>query len=188
MHKALDCCTGMINFVPTILITGPVGSGKTTIAIEASSQLEAAGIAHALVDTDELDRIFPAPPDDPHKTVLTQRNLAAVWANLSAASAPRLILTMVAASLERELPWIRAAVPGAQITVVRLRASEPTLLERVSRREVGSREAYHARRSVEQARAMVREPDGEGTIVVETTGRQVADIAGEVLAKGGWIA
>jgi adenylylsulfate kinase-like enzyme len=40
---------------PTILITGPVGSGKTTVAIEASALLEAARIVHALVDTDELD-------------------------------------------------------------------------------------------------------------------------------------
>ncbi len=101
--------------------------------------------------------------------------------------AMRLILTMVAASLGHELPWVRAAVPGAEITVVHLRASENTLLERVRRREVGSGEAYHARRSVEQSRAMAREADGEGTIVVETTGRQVTDIAGEVLAKSGWI-
>lgn len=178
----------MVIFVLTILITGPVGSGKTTVAIEASAQLETAGIAHALVDTDELDRIFPAPPGDPHKTALTERNLAAVWKNLSAAGAPRLILTMVAASLKSELPWVRAAVPGAQITVVRLRASEGTLLERVRRREVGSGEVYHARRSVEQARAMAREDGGEGTIVVETTGRRVVDIAAEVLAKCGWTA
>ncbi len=174
--------------VPTILITGPVGSGKTTVAIEASAQLEAAGIAHALVDTDELDRIFPPPPDDPHKTTLTERNLAAVWENLSAAGAPRLILAMVATSLERELAPIRRAVSGAQIAVVRLRASEGALLERVRSREVGSGEAYHARRSVEQARAMAREADAEGTIVVETTGRRVADIAAEVLAKCGWTA
>jgi CO/xanthine dehydrogenase FAD-binding subunit len=111
-----------------------------------------------------------------------------VWENLSTAGAPRLILTMVAASLERELPWVRVAVPGAQITVVRLRASESTLLERVRRREVGSGEAYHARRSVEQARAMACEADEERTIVVQTTGREVVDIAGEVLARGGWIA
>ena len=174
--------------VPTILITGPVASGKTTVAIEASAQLEVAGIAHALVDTDELDRIFPAPPDDPHKTALTERNLAAVWENLSAAGAPRLILAMVAQSLDRELPWVRVAVPGADIKVVRLRATESTLLERVRRREVGSGEEYHARRSVEQARAMAGEADGEGTIVVETTERQVADIAGEALARSGWIA
>jgi predicted kinase len=178
----------VVTFVPTILITGPVGSGKTTVAIEASAQLEAAGIAHALVDTDELDRIFPAPQDDPHKTALTERNLAVVWENLSAAGAPRLILAMVATSLERELPWVRAAVPGAEITIVRLRASETTLLERVRRREVGSGAAYHARRAVEQAHAMAREADGEDTIVVETTGRQVVDIAREVLARGSWIA
>ena len=103
MHKALDWRSGVISFVPTILITGPVGSGKTTVAIEASAQLEAARIAHALVDTDELDRIFPAPPDDAHKTVLTERNPRIVWENLrAAAGAPRLILTMVALSLGRE--------------------------------------------------------------------------------------
>ena len=178
----------MAVFVPTILITGPVGSGKTTVAIEASAQLEAARIAHALVDTDELDRIFPPPPDEPHKTALTERNLAAVWENLRAGGAPRLILAMVAASLERELPWVRTAVPGAEITVVRLHASETTLLERVRRREVGSGEAYHAIRSIEQARTMVRDAHVEGTLVVETTGRRVADIAWEVLVRCGWTA
>jgi hypothetical protein len=40
-----------------------------------SLQLQAS-IARALVDTDDLDRIFPAPPDDAHKTVLTERNPA----------------------------------------------------------------------------------------------------------------
>jgi len=45
----------VVSFVPTILITGPLGSGKTTGAI---------------------DRIFPARPDDAHKTVLTERNPA----------------------------------------------------------------------------------------------------------------
>ena len=187
VNRALDSAAGVAVFVPPILITGPVGSGKTSVAFEASAQLEAAGIAHALVDTDELDRIFPAPPGDPRKTALTQRNLAAVWENLRAAGAPRLILTMVAASLERELPWVYAAVPGAQITVIRLRTSESALLERVRRREIGSGEDYHARHSVEQARAMAREADGEGTIIVETTGRQVVDVAGEVLARDGWI-
>ena len=89
-----------------------------------------------MVDTDERERIVPAPPDDPHKTALTQRNLAAVWKNLRAAGAPRLILSMVAVSLNYELPHLRRAVPGAGIKVVRLRASEEALLERIRSREV----------------------------------------------------
>ena len=177
----------MIAFVPTILITGPVASGKTTVAFEASAQLEASGIAHALVDADELDRIFSAPQGDPHKTALTGRNLAAVWQNQAAAGAPRPILAMVAESLERELPWIRAAVPGAEIVVVRLRAPESELLARVRKREVGSRESYHAGRASEQARSMARESDAEGTIVVQTQGRAVVGIAQEILAKCRWV-
>jgi hypothetical protein len=35
---------------------------------------------------------------------------------------------------------------------------------------------------------MACEADGERTIVVETAGRQVVDLAREVLARGGWIA
>jgi hypothetical protein len=91
----------VVSFVPALLITGPLGSGKTTCAMEACSCTEAS-IARALADTDELDRIFPAPPDEPHKTRLTERNLASVWENLRAAGAPRLILTMVAVSQRRE--------------------------------------------------------------------------------------
>ena len=151
----------MVVFVSTILITGPVASGKTTVAIEASAQLEAVGIAHALVDTDELDRIFPVPPDDPHKTALTERNLASVWENLRDAGAPRLILTMVATSLGHELPWIRTAVPGAEITVVRLRTSESTLLERVSRRSVRERPITPGARSSRLVRWRVRPRERE---------------------------
>ncbi len=172
--------------VPTLLVTGPVGSGKSTVAVEMSNQLEAAGVAHALVDTDELDRIFPPPPEDPHKTLLTKSNLAAVWANLRAAGAPRLILVMVAASLEYESPHLREAVPGAEITAVRLHASEGALLERLRRREVGSRLEHHSRRAVEQARLMAQE-DRDGLLVVETTAKTVPEVARDVLRGAGWL-
>jgi hypothetical protein len=150
-----------------------------------SRQLEATGLGHALVDMDELDRIFPAPPDDPHKTHLTRRNLAAVWANLRDAGAARLILTMVAASPDYELPHIREAVPNASITVVRLYASEEVLLERVRRREVGSGLEYQARRTVEQAHLMVRQST-ESLLTVDTSERSVADLAREILWRTGW--
>jgi thymidylate kinase len=167
------------------LITGPGGVGKTTVAFEMSRQLEATGLGHALVDMDDLDRIFPAPPDDPHKTHLTRRNLAAVWANLYDAGAKRLILTMVAAYPDHELPHIREAVPNASITVVRLHATEEVLLERLRLREVGSGLEYQARRTVEQAHLMVHRST-ESLLTVDTSERSVADVAREILRRTGW--
>jgi gluconate kinase len=171
--------------LPTLLIRGPGGVGKTTVAFEISRQLEAAGVGHALLDMDELDRIYPAPQDDPHKTHLTRRNLAAVWANLREAGAARLILTMVAVSPDYELPHIREAVPEASITMVRLHASEEILLERLCRREIGSGREHQIRRTIEQMNLMAGEsPDG--SLAVDTSGRPVADVAREILQRTGW--
>jgi hypothetical protein len=158
--------------------------GKTTVAFEVCRQLEAADVPHAMVDTDELDRVYPAPADDPHKSLLTSRNLAVVWENLRGAGARRLVLTMVALSLENELPWIKEAVPGAQITAVRLVSSEEELLERIRGREIGSGAEDQMSRSVERLRVMQRKPGNAA--VVETTGRTVTEIAREVLSRCGW--
>lgn len=171
--------------VPTLLITGPGGVGKTTVAYEICRQLEAASVSHAMIDADELDRVFPAPTGDPHKTELTKRNLAAVWSNLRAAGAERLVLTMVAAFPDDELSHVRGAIPGADITVVRLRASEDDLLARVRGREVGSGYDYQAPRTLEQARIMAEQPDAD-RLVVDTSGRSVVGVAREVLARAGW--
>lgn len=171
--------------LPTLLISGPGGVGKTTVAFEMSRQLEAAGVGHALLDMDELDRIYPAPQDDPHKTDLTKQNLAAVWANLRDAGAPRLILTMVAVSPYYELPHIREAVPEASITMVRLHASEEIVLERLRRREIGSGREDQLQRTIEQMHLMAGESP-EGSLVVDTSGRSVSDVAREILQRAGW--
>ena len=133
-----------------------------------------------MIDTDELDRIYPAPVDEPHKSDLVRRNLAAVWSNLRSAGAPRLILTMVAVSLDDELANVRGAIPEARIVAIRLRASEEDLLGRVYGREVGSGYDYQAPRTIEQSRRMARESAGD-RLVVDTSGRSVVEVAREVL-------
>jgi adenylylsulfate kinase-like enzyme len=41
-----------------LVIAGPAGVGKTCTANEVSQQLRAAGVAHAVVDTDALDDVY----------------------------------------------------------------------------------------------------------------------------------
>ena len=45
--------------VPTIVLGGPVGVGKTTIGYEIRHQLEALNIAHTFVDLDALTQTYP---------------------------------------------------------------------------------------------------------------------------------
>jgi len=107
--------------VPVLLITGPVGVGKSTVAAEAARLLREATIPHALVDLAWIEQCWPVPADDPGNERLTHRNLACMWANFRQVGAGRLLLVRVleARSLLRQ---VAEAVPGAEITVVRLRA------------------------------------------------------------------
>lgn len=47
--------------VPTLLLTGTVGSGKTAIADEISVLLEEAGVRHAVIDVDRVCQLYPPP-------------------------------------------------------------------------------------------------------------------------------
>lgn len=83
--------------------------------------------------------------------------------------------------------WIRTAIPDAAITVIRLRATEASLLERLDRREVDAavRDAQ-AERTLRQAKRMDVEPPG-GLIMVATDGRSPAELAAEILDSIGWL-
>lgn len=105
--------------VPVLVVTGPVGVGKTTVALAASELLDQRGISHALVDADWLRWRYPRSSHDPFETALGLRNLAAVWANYRAAGAGRLILADVMESREAVTAYL-SAVPGAEVVVVRL--------------------------------------------------------------------
>ena len=45
--------------VPMLVISGAMGSGKTTVLSELSDLLEEAGVAHAAVDLDTLSLMYP---------------------------------------------------------------------------------------------------------------------------------
>lgn len=175
-----------------LLITGPAGVGKSTLSWEMSAQLAAAEVAHAAIETDELDRVFPRPDKDeldriqPGTIDVSSINLAAIWSTYRALGHTRLILSGVMMHLDFDKRWIVSAIPEARITVVRLLAAEPTLLERLAQREIGSGADEQIQRSLRQARRMASE-DAEGIIVLPTDGKGPAELARIVLRKTGWL-
>jgi adenylylsulfate kinase len=169
--------------VPVMLITGPVGVGKTTVATQVSELLESVELAHAFVDIDSLRWSYPSPAHDRFRTELAMKNLAAIWPNFLSAGATRLVLADVLESRE-ELEQYRAAVPGADILVVRLQASLDTLLSRLRLREIGAGLDWHLQRAAELSQQMER--DKVEDLLVNTEGKSINAIAREILIRSNW--
>src|SRR5581483_6061208 len=98
--------------IPMMIITGPIGAGKTSVASEVSALLERAAVPHAFMEIDSLRSCYPRPPHDPFNNLLAMRNLTAIWANCREAGAERLIVADVVES-RRNLDPYRMAVAGA---------------------------------------------------------------------------
>lgn len=169
--------------VPVMLITGPVGAGKTTVAAEVSELLNSAGMAHAFVDIDSLRWCYPRPAHDPFRVELAMKNLSAVWTNFQAAGATHLVLADVLEARE-DLVQYSTAIAEADILVVRLQASLETLLCRLQRREVGIGLDWHLRRAAVLSQQMER--DKVEDILVDTEGKSVNAVAREILTRSNW--
>jgi gluconate kinase len=173
-----------------LLITGPAGIGKSTVCWEIGAQLANAGIPHAIIESDELDRVFPRPKREdldrlsPGTTDVSSINLAALWSTYRALGHSRLVMSGVMLHLDFDRRWIMAAIPDAEISVVRLRATESTLVERLDKREIGSGRDEQVQRTLHQARRMASEQTG-GLVAITVDGKTPQELATEVLSKIG---
>lgn len=169
--------------VPVMLLTGPVGVGKSATAAGVSDLLTARDVPHALIDLDYLRWAHPRPVGDPFNVGLGLRNLAAVWANCQAAGVERLVLVDV---LERnqDLAGYQAAIPDAEICVIRLTASISTIHRRLAGREQGDNLRWHEARAIELSELMARNEIGD--VILDTDGRDLTELAHAALAAAGW--
>ncbi len=145
-----------------------------------------------MIETDELDRVFPLPTLSelaslrPGTTDVSVLNLAAMWSTYRALGHTRLIMSGVMLHPDEDRLWIAAAIPDADITVVRLRSTDSTLLSRLDRREIGSGRDDQIRRSLRQAEQMVYQ-QAEGLILMPTDDATPMDLADRVLRAVGWL-
>lgn len=170
--------------VPLLVLTGPVGVGKTTVAQAISDLLTEHSLAHAVIDQDWLRWCLPSPSHDPFQIALGLKNLAAVWANYRAAGAERLIIADVVET-QSDRAHYRTVVPGAVITVVRLHATLPTLHARLARRDSGASLAWHQQRAAELALLMERNSIGD--VIIDTEGKPESDVAWEIVRHLQWV-
>lgn len=167
-----------------LLLSGPVGVGKTTVGHELSERLARRAVPHTFVDLDALAQTFPRAQGDPFGTGLALRNLRAVWSNARAAGAKLLIVSRVVENVD-DVAAIERAVALSPAITCQLSASEQTLAEQIARREVGTGFERQRKRAIELARTLAS--SGPADFTVETDGGTVADIADEVLRHSGLV-
>lgn len=166
-----------------LLISGPVGVGKTAVANELSTLLEQDRVPHTFVDLDALTYTFPREPTDPFGNGLAMENLFAIWKNSRKRDSKNLIIPRVVETFDYA-EKIANVVGIADPIVCRLTASDEILLERVRTREIGSNLAWHETRSLELSKALAE--TRIENFCVSTDGRSITDVATEILQTVCW--
>ena len=164
-----------------IVISGSMGSGKTTVLGEASDVLSARQIAHATIDLDAIGTVLVA---DAVARDLVSRNLEAIYANVLGAGVTRILLAEAVEDRDG-LTRLRRAMPGAEIVVCRLTATVETMQRRLRTREPGMLQRQFLERARELDGVLQRAALEDFTIVNED--RPVTEVARELLQRAGWI-
>jgi gluconate kinase len=176
-----------------LLITGPAGVGKSTLCWEISAHLAQAAVEHAVIETDELDRVYPKPGRDALEKVqpgtidVSALTLSAMWSVYETLGYRRLIMSGVIMHFDFDRRWIQQAIPNAHIHVVRLMASEDVLLERLNHREIGPGKEEQIHRSVRQLQRMTAE-DRDDVWKLQTDGKSPVELSQLVVEHIGWTA
>ena len=170
--------------IPLLVLSGPVGVGKSAVGAAVAELLEARQRPHTYVDFDHLRYTFPRPDNDPWNNQLGLRNLKAIWTNCEQAGSSNLVVAYVI----EEQSFIRqlvSAVGLAQVYTVQLSAQQDTLEARLKQRETGANLAWHLRRAQKLSKLLAR-TGVPCDCRIATDQRTIEEVAEEVVAKIKW--
>lgn len=172
--------------VRILVVCGASGTGKTVTLWEIGHNLQQHDVPHALIDTDELDRVWPQPEPVEALISISRRHLQAMWETYSGLGVRHLLLCGVMALIPQSESWIADAIPGAKITFVRLSAERTTREDRLRGRELGSGFEHNMAAS-ERATEFIESHDRTEVPFVATDGKTVAEVADAVLRIAAWL-
>ena len=171
--------------IQVLVICGASGTGKTAALLEVGQHLRKLGIHHALIDTDELDRIWPQPEHIEDLIAISSRNLRALCRTFFERGIRHLVLCGVMASISEGKLWIADAIGESTITYVRLTAERSTRENRLRGREIGSGFENDMGAS-DRATEFIESHDPPGIPRVSTDGKDVVTVSAEVLRAANW--
>jgi shikimate kinase len=166
-----------------VVISGTVGSGKTTIATRLHDTLAQRGYAVAVIDVDFLCEAEPRKPGDPYNSVLGIRNLASIWPNYREFGVEYMVLARVVEEADERAKYDAAF--GVPVQIVRLEVSSAVRMERLTERESEPQWLeWHLNRTDELA-GIMRERELEDFVVANDE-RTPDDTVAEIITLLGW--
>lgn len=163
-----------------VVVTGPVGSGKTTVVECLRWALVDLGVTCAAISQDVLRMVSPEPVGDPFGEELGYRNLASVWPNLVEAGATVVLIATVVEDRADSLARLGAVLPDGEITIVRLHVPMDLVHARLRHRERTPHGlAWHLSRSVELQDIM--EAGAVEDVLIEVGPRTPEEVAAEII-------
>lgn len=171
----------MTSGVRALLLTGGLATGKTVVAKEVIAIASVRGLHAAAIDLDWLGWATGAAIglDD-----LIARNLTAVAGNYAAAGIDHLVLARTLVN-PRGLQVVAAALPGWELTVVRLAAPRSALEQRIRTRDSGAELQEHLA-EIDEMTQLATDAAPLAHVVVNDQ-RDLDDVAREVMRTAGWI-
>ena len=167
-----------------LVVTGSMGSGKTTMIGELSDLLASRAIAHAAIDIDAFGNAH-----DPLGAIdlgaVAYRNVAAAIGNYASRGVTTFVLAGAIESAA-ELTQLHDAVGTTDVVVCRLGAPVAVMQDRIRLREPGMWQQKYVDR-VAILEGVLDQAGLEDFAVANDGARPITEVAEEILQRAGWI-